>query len=140
MVEQYAQWKIINLFPEVTHRFAAGVGGRLPDSGRIKATFPHPILFANALALGIPWALYLLNLAKTAAQRACLWVAIILMFWNMYKTMSRGPWLALALSLFLLLLFSSGSLRKHLAVIALLTVSALIIRPGVWETLRQHLY
>jgi O-antigen ligase len=137
VVEQYTQWKVINLFPEVTHRFVAGVGGRLPDSGRIKATFPHPILFANAMALGIPWALYLLNLAKTAAQKACLWVAIILMCWNMYKTMSRGPWLALALSLFLLLLFSPGSLRKHLAVIALLTVSALIIRPGVWETLRN---
>jgi O-antigen ligase len=136
-VEQYAQWKVINLFPEVAHRFVAGVGGRLPDSGRIKATFPHPILFANALALGIPWALYLLNLAKTAAQKACLWVTIVMMSWNMYKTMSRGPWLALALSLLLLLLFSPGSLRKHLAVIALLTVSALIIRPGVWETLRN---
>jgi O-antigen ligase len=137
VVEQYAQWKVISLFPEVAHRFVAGVGGRLPDSGRIKATFPHPILFANALALGIPWALCLLSLAKTTAQKACLWAAIILMCWNMYKTMSRGPWMALALSLLLLLLFASGGLRKHLAVIALLTVSALIIRPGVGETLRN---
>ena len=137
MVEQYTGWKVINLFPEVTHRFVVGAGGRLADSGRIKTTFPHPILFANALALGIPWALYLLGLAKTAAQKAFLWVAFILMSWNMYKTLSRGPWLALALSLFLLLLFSSGGLRKHLVVIALLTVSALIIRPGVWETLHN---
>ncbi len=137
VMEQYTGWKVIDLFPEVTHRFVAGAGGRLGDSGRIKSTFPHPILFANALALGIPWALYLLNLSKIAAQKACLWVAIIMMSWNMYKTLSRGPWLALALSLFLLLLFSSGSLRKHLAVIILLTVSALIIRPGVWETLRN---
>jgi O-antigen ligase len=136
-VEHFTQWKVINLFPEVTHRLRAGVGGRMGESGRITATFPHPILFGNALALGIPWALYLLGMAKTAAQKAYLWVATIMMAWNLYKTLSRGPWLALALSLFVLFIFSQGSLRKYLMVICLLTVAALIIRPGVLDTLRN---
>jgi O-antigen ligase len=136
-LDYYAHWKVIDLFPTVVYRFTPGVGGRMPDSGRIKATFGHAILFGNALALGIPWALYLLGMAKTAAQKVYLWLAIIMMAWNMYKTQSRGPWLALVLSLLLLFIFSQGSLRKYLVVIALLTVSALIIRPGVWDALKS---
>jgi hypothetical protein len=137
VVEHDTSWKVINLFPHVSHRFTAGEGGLMGDAGRITSTFPHAILFANALALGIPWVLYLLSVVKTAAQRTYLWVAIIMMFYNLYKTQSRGPWLALALSLLLLLLFSAGSIRKYLVVLSLLTVSALIIRPGVWDALRN---
>lgn len=137
VVERSTGWKVIELFPEVTHRFTPGEGGLLPDFGRVKATFPHAILFANALALGIPLTLYLQTLAKTGAQKVCLWAALVIMFYNIYKTESRGPWLALALSLLVLLLFSPGNIRRNLLVIALLTVSALIIRPGVWDTLRN---
>jgi O-antigen ligase len=60
-----------------------------------------------------------------------------MMTYNIYKTMSRGPWLGLILSLVLLFLFSPGSIRKSLMVIGLLTVATLIIRPGVRETLQN---
>jgi len=137
VVERFAGWRVTHLFPEVTHRFTAGQGGLLPESGRIQSTFPHAILFGNALALGIPWALYLLDMAKTQARKVYLWVAIILMAYNLYKTQSRGPWLALVLSLLLLFLFSQGNIRKHLGVVLLLVISGLIIRPGVLETLKN---
>ncbi len=136
VVERFTGWRVTHLFPEVTHRFTAGQGG-VSATGRIQSTFPHAILFANALALGIPWALYLLDMAKTQAQRVYLWVAIIMMSYNLYKTQSRGPWLALVLSLALLYLFSQGKIRKYLGVLFLLVISGLIIRPGVLETLKN---
>jgi hypothetical protein len=139
VVERYTHWKVIDLFPEIRHRFTPGEGG-IAAGERLKSTFPHAILFGNALAIGIPWALYLLGVAKTKAQKVYLWVAIILMSYIIYRTMSRGPWLGLILSLLLLFLFSSGSIRKYLVIIFLLTVSTLIIRPGVRETLVNTYY
>ncbi len=137
VIERFTGWRAADLFPALTHRFGPGAGEGGGESGRISSTFPVMILFGNALALGIPWALYLLGMAKTGAQKVYLWVAIIMMFYNIYKTDSRGPWLALILSIVLLLLFSSGRIRKYLVVISLLTVATLIIRPGVWETLEN---
>ena len=133
--EAYFGWKVIALFPTVVHRFTPGQSGLLADDGRVHATFPHSILFGNALALGIPWALYFLTLAKTTIQKTYLWIVVMLMFWNIYKTMSRGPWLALILSAILLLLFAESRIRKYLLVISVITISVLIIRPGVWTTL-----
>ena len=135
MVERFTEWKVSDLFPAVMHRFTPGVEGVSVDTGRLTSTFPHAILFANALTLGIPWALYLLSEAKSAAQKFYLWIAIVVLFYNLYRTQSRGPWLALVLSLSLLFLFSQSNIRKALLVISLLTASALIIRPGVWQTL-----
>jgi hypothetical protein len=134
--EAYFSWRVIDLFPSAVYRFTAGQGGLLSDD-RIRSTFPHAILFANGLALGIPWALYLLNFAKSGLQRAYLWLAIILMFWNTYKTMSRGPWLALVISLILLLLLSQAKIRNRVVVISLLTILVLVIRPGVWQTIKD---
>lgn len=107
------------------------------DVGRVTSTFPHAILFGNALVLGIPWALYLVTLAKSSLRKNLLWASIVLMFWNIYKTMSRGPWLALMLSLLLLLLFSQGGVRKYLVVISVLATLVLVVRPGVWETVKD---
>jgi hypothetical protein len=137
-VERFTGWKVSDLFPTVAHRLQAGVGGRMPnDPGRVKSTFPVTILFGNGLALGIPWALYLLNLANTAARKAYLWVAIIMMSWNIYRTLSRGSWMGLAVTLFLLFVFSQGSIRKYLMIVSLLIVVSLVARPGVWDTLRS---
>jgi len=136
-IEAYYDWRVMNLFPTIVHRFTPGQGGLMLDEGRVKSTFPHAILFGNALALGIPIAFYLLTVAKSAGQRIWLWTCVLLMFWNMYKTSSRGPWLALVLSAILLLLFSQGNVRKYLVVVTLLTVSVLVIRPGVWDTLKN---
>jgi hypothetical protein len=138
-LEAYAHWKVSDLFPEVVHRLKAAVEGSPGTPSRIRSTFPNAILFGNALALGIPWVLYLLSLAKTAAQKVYLWAALIMMAWSLYKTVSRGPWLALALSLVVLYIFSfsQGSVRRNLAVFAFLTIAALIIRPGVRDTLKN---
>lgn len=137
VIEAYGHWSVISLFPVEIHRF--GVSGDLYEDMarglRVQSTFGHPILFGTALALAIPMTLYLISLAHRGRRRTFLWVGILLMFTCIFKTSSRGPWMALAASLALLLFFGRGKIKKYMAVITLLTLTVLVLRPGVWETI-----
>ena len=139
VLEVYAQWSVISLFPEMVHR--SGASGRvyvdMARGVRAQSTFGHPILFGSALAMAIPMALYLVSNARKSARKVFLWIGLLLMFVCIYKTASRGPWLALALSLAALLTSSKTRLRKYLIVICLLTAVVLVARPGVWETIQN---
>ncbi|HMD84906.1 MAG TPA: O-antigen ligase family protein [Terriglobia bacterium] len=137
VIERLTHWKVIDIFPAVIGRLDIPSQGHLGPGNRIASTFPHPILFGNALALGIPWALYLLSSAKNAFLKVVLWVAVIMMSWNIYKTSSRGPWLALVMSLAVLFVFSKGSIRKYLVIITVISAATLILRPGVMDMLRN---
>jgi hypothetical protein len=131
-------WSVMSLFPTVEGRTGQVIEGSIVDMERglrVRAVFPHPILFGTALALTIPLALYLLGVAERRMQKAFAWLAVMAMFWCVYKTSSRGPWIAVAISLGLLAFFSAPKTRKHVLVILLLAVSVLVIRPGVLETL-----
>jgi O-antigen ligase len=135
-VERFTHWNVTDIFPAVMHRLGDEIG-HVGTGNRIRSTFPHPILFGNGLALGIPWVLYLISLAKTGTQKVFLWVALVLMAYNLYRTSSRGPWLALVLSFVLLLIFSHGSIRKYLMIIAFVTFATMILRPGVVKSLQD---
>jgi O-Antigen ligase len=139
LIEAYANWSVVSLFPATAHRFGTS-GGLYVDEARglrIQSTFGHPILFGSALAMGIPIALHLLTGVKGRLRRAWLWAGLLLMFLCIFKTSSRGPWIALAGSLCLCLLLGRGQLRKYVISILLLAVMAVVIRPGVWETLQN---
>lgn len=133
-VEAYRGWSVMSLFPQGVHRFS-GLSAVSDRADRVQVTFGHPILFGGALAIAIPLALYLLTLAETKTRRIFLWSASMLMFLNIYKTSSRGPWLALILSLSILLVLAKNHLRRYLAVTAMLIMTVLIARPGVRESL-----
>lgn len=134
VIEVYFDWSVLSLFPVVSHRFdvASDTYDRID---RVRATFGHPILFGGALAMAIPAALYLLRLAQTARARMALCAGLALMFLAIYKTDSRGPWLALVMSCVGLTLFGGKQLRKYLVTIALLVAFTLLVRPGVWTSL-----
>ncbi len=139
VLELYQSWSVMDVFPRVEHRFGTVVGP-LVDAQRgvrIRSTFPHPILFGGALAFAIPLALHLVVLARSRVRRILLWAGILLMFLNIYKTESRGPWLALALSLGFLFMFYRA-MRKHLIFIAALTMFIFLSRPGVLETIKNR--
>jgi len=139
LFEAYASWSILRIFPSdlwVTYdsrhdplyiEWGRGI--------RIRSTFPHPILFGDALAMSIPMTLYLLSVWRQGRQRLVLWLAIVLMFWGVYKTSSRGPWIAVGISCVLLFLFVQNHVRKYLTVIALLLLIVLLLRPGIWQTI-----
>lgn len=139
VLEAYAHWSVVSLFPATAHRFGTS-GSLYIDEARglrIQSTFGHPILFGSALAMGIPIALHLLTKFNTRLRQWWLWTGVLLMFLCIFKTSSRGPWIALASSLALCVLFGQGRMRRYVCTILLLSSLALVIRPGVWETLQS---
>lgn len=136
-LEAYAQWSVVSLFPAEIHRFGTS-GSLYIDEARglrVQSTFGHPILFGSALAMAIPITLHLISVAKKRGEKIFLWTGILLMFTCIFKTSSRGPWMALAFSLMLLLIFGQRKVRRYIAVICLLAISVLVVRPGVGETI-----
>jgi hypothetical protein len=137
--EVYATWSILRIFPSnLWITYNGGVDPLYIEWGRglrIRSTFPHPILFGDALAMSIPLTLYLLSIWETRWQRLLLWVSLALMFWAIYKTSSRGPWIATGLCSFLLFILIRNQVRKYLLTIALLATIVLVARPGIWQTI-----
>jgi O-antigen ligase len=142
LIETYAGWTVMSLFPITMHRFAVMSGNLYVDMARgvrAQSTFGHPILLGSAIAMTVPIGLYLISTSKSAVQKFVLWIGVVLMFACIYKTGSRGPWLALAISLVLLLAFGRRTrLRKYLTAIAFLTIAVLVARPGVWDTIASR--
>src|SRR5215470_12309061 len=90
-VEAYTGWSVISWFPRVTYRFATDNDDL---SYRTHSTFPHAILYGGALAMTLPLILYLIATAKSPVRKFVLWMICFAMFLCLYKSQSRGPWLA----------------------------------------------
>ena len=135
--EAYKGWSVLTYFPARTHLFfgSAIVFNDEARGLRVRSTFPHAILYGQALAMAIIWAFYLLATAKGLKEKVLLWAGLILMFLNIFKTASRGPWIAIVASLVLLLFVSERRVRRYILVVALLSSSVCIIRPGVWDSI-----
>jgi O-antigen ligase len=141
LLEIYGGWTVMSLFPVMLHRFDVASGNLYVDMARgvrAQSTFGHPILLGSAIAMTVPIALYLISTSKSTGRRLLLWTSVALLFTCIYKTGSRGPWLALAISLMMLLACGRTKLRKYLSVIAFLTIAVLIVRPGIWETIANR--
>jgi O-antigen ligase len=136
-IEAYSDWSIMQSFPTVAHSFEgwSTTGAASGRDQRVSSTFASPILFGAGLTMGIVLALYLIKTTKTSGKKILLWSGLLLMFLNIYKTSSRGPWLGLLLSLSIIFLWDKGRIRKYLAVVAILCVGVVVIRPGVWDTI-----
>lgn len=135
IVEACTGWSVISLFPSLPSRFS-DLGSGVNDRGaRIQSTFSHAILFGSTLAMSIPLAFYLLQKAQTVTRRNWLWASLLAMMFCIYKTGSRGPWLALLLALSFLFFVSGTATRKHLSLLALLALAVLLTRPGIFTSL-----
>ncbi len=137
IVEAVSGWSVVSLFPKAAHRFGSGYD-EVDRIGRIEATFDHPILFGGAIALAIPIALYLISISKSTIVKAFLWAGIVAMSFAIYKTDSRGPWIALILSLAILVVLGGKQVRRNIQIVCILALAALIARPGVWAALRYR--
>lgn len=137
-IQAYTGWAVTDLFPLVIGRFSYLDWEKTARGLRVWSTFPHPILFGASIAVIIPMALYLLATAKGSLRKVWLWAGIFLMFLSIYKTSSRGPWLALILGSAILFVFGLPRVRKYLVVLALISMTVLIARPGVWETIADY--
>jgi hypothetical protein len=138
LFEAYASWSILQIFPSdlwTTYRRNDPLYIEAGRGLRVRSTFPHPILFGDALAMSIPLALYLLSMWKNRLQRFALWAVLLLMFWGIYRTSSRGPWIVVGVSCVLLFLLVENRTRKYLTVMAVLTLIVLVARPGIRQTI-----
>jgi hypothetical protein len=139
LFEAYDHWSILRIFP--SNLWITYDGGHDPlyiEWGRglrVRSTFPHPILFGDALAVTIPIALFLLSIWEKGRQRLMLSVSLLLMIWAIYKTSSRGPWIALGMCCCLLFLLANGRVRKYLLITAVAAGLIVVCRPGIWETI-----
>jgi hypothetical protein len=131
----YAQFDVMSLFPTVESKIGIALGIQGGGGGRLASTFPHPILYGAALALGLTIAMHLAKLSCPGRRRIILWISILLMFLNIYKSVSRGPWLALILAFVLYMLFEEAKIRKYQLKIAILCILVMIVRPGVFNTI-----
>ncbi|WP_213806324.1 O-antigen ligase family protein [Granulicella sp. dw_53] len=139
LLEVYATWSILRIFPQkLWITYNGGIDPIYIEWGRglrVRSTFPHPILFGDALAMSIPLTLYLLSVWERQYQRILLWMSLGLMFWAIYKTSSRGPWIATGMCSMLLFVLIRNEIRKYLLAIVVVTVVALLARPGIWSTI-----
>jgi O-Antigen ligase len=136
--EAYLNWSVMSLFPAElwnTYEGNSAIYVAVDRGLRVQSTFPHPILFGDAIAMALPIALYLLSARQLKLPRKVMWATILLMFWSVYKTSSRGPWLAAGVSLGLLFLMMRNRARKQILIFVALGASVLVIRPGVWESI-----
>jgi hypothetical protein len=138
VVEAYALWSVLSIFPSELWTTYGRNDPLCLEWGRglrIRSTFQHPILFGDALAMMFPIALYLLSIWRQRRQRVVLWAIIGLMFWALYKTGSRGPWVAGAASCGLLFLLVPNRVRKYVLATATLSLIAVLARPGIWNSI-----
>ena len=132
--EAYGAPNVIGFLPKAEHHF--DLGADTDREVRVQSTFDHPILFGAALAMGIILSLYLLSVVTIPWQTALLWVGLMLMFLNIYKTSSRGPWLDVMLGCLMLFILGKRKIRKPLLIIAVLAVTSMVVRPGIWGTVK----
>lgn len=137
-IEAYRGWSILTYFPARQHLFSgAAIFAHDEERGlRVRATFPHAILYGEALAMAIIWALYLIATAARKKEKVWLWAGVALMFLNEFKTASRIPWSALGASMALLFVASETRIRTYICILALLSTSVCIVRPGIWHTIK----
>jgi O-antigen ligase len=140
VLESYYNWSVLTLFPPAAHRFTSLLDAVSDRGVRAQATFGHAILFGAALAMAIPMALYLAKMAETRTAKAVLWAGVLVMFLNLYKTGSRGPWIAGALSLVVMFVLGDRALRRYVGGIVLMSAITLMVDQGVWETVKDLYY
>jgi O-Antigen ligase len=134
VVEAYTGWQVTSWFPDIGARF--GFGNLDEARGiRTQSTFQHAILYGGALAMALPLALYLIATAKSMIQKIFLWMSVLLMFLCLFKTTSRGPWMAAIFGFALVFIFTVRPIQKSMIVIIGLCVLVMVIRPGVYDTI-----
>jgi hypothetical protein len=101
------------------------------------STFPQRILLGTAMAMGWPIACGLIYVPKPRydVAKPVLWISVGLFLAACYFSMSRGPWLATALAVMMLVVAGSRVIRKKLLLVGVLAGVVLLTRPGVLETI-----
>jgi len=139
-VESYTNWNPVDYLPNEGGRFFREGGLDIdPDRGyRLKSVFPVSHLLGAAMVLGMTFTCYILSRKDDPRWKAALaWVLLLVMGLCLYKTSTRGPWLAIVLSFAFLLLVSSPPTRRTVVIFGALTGLLLLVRRGVYLSIER---
>jgi hypothetical protein len=127
-----------DLLPSLSHRFMQSVDAARGD--RLRSVYPHAILMGGAIAMNLPFLILWLARTDSGRTKAWLWIALGVELLCMYRTMSRGPWMATGIMLPILFVFCRGAARRILVSLGALAALVLLLRPGVFQTLYDLFY
>jgi hypothetical protein len=116
-------------------RFIPGYEREEGSLRMILSTYQHRILLGTAMAMGVPLSFVILQADRAAGKRLFFWIPVGLLLTACYYGQSRGPWFGLILACGIMFLMGSIDVKKRLVVIGLVGALALLVRPGVIETL-----
>jgi hypothetical protein len=104
--------------------------------GDVTATYQHRILLGTGMAMGWPLVVALLQTTDDRPRRRMwLWLSVCLLLAGCYFGNSRGPWLASALAGGVLALLAGAAVRRKLAVVLVVALAALVLKPGILQSL-----
>ena len=131
--EAYGAENVLGFFPKAGHHFdMIGDGQGDPGAVNVRSSdivwrrFGHGNHYRSLSCLGS---------RRNRGKSLCFGWDMMLMFLNIYKTSSRdrgwtSSWLPL------LVIFAGGKLRKYILVIGPLSIAAMVVRPGIWATVK----
>ena len=101
----------------------------------IQSTYPHRILLGYAMAMGTPLVLLQLDTAATASRRRWWWLGLFAVVTGCFLADSRGGWIGMALGVTLTFVVGTGGTRRRCFALLGLAVLALLLRPGIRQTI-----
>jgi O-antigen ligase len=135
-VEKYTAFNPVNYLVSAGAPDADLDQGYTGFRGDVTATYQHRILLGTGMAMGWSLALALLQTAGDRPRRRMwLWLSVCLLLAGCYFGNSRGPWLAAALAGGVLALLAGAAVRRKLAVVLVVALAALVLKPGVLQSL-----
>jgi hypothetical protein len=140
VVESYANWNPVTYLPNEGGRFFREDGFDIDiDRGdRPNSVFPVSHLLGAAMVLGMTFTCYILSRKDDPGWKAALaWVLLLVMGLCLYKTSTRGPWLAIVLSFAFLLFVSSPRTKSTVVIFGVLTGLFLLVRSRVYQSIER---
>jgi len=138
VVESYTDWNPVNYLPKEGLRFSREdwIDIDIDRGFRPKSVFPASHLLGAAMVLGMTFTSYILSREDVPEGKATLaWVLLLVMGLCLYKTTTRGPWLAIVISFGFLLFTSSPRIKRTVVIFGVLTGLLLLVRSGVYQSI-----
>jgi hypothetical protein len=100
-----------------------------------QSTYPHRILLGYAMAMGMPIALSLLDLAPSKRAKWVMWLIVVLMAVACFLADSRGGWIGMVIAGLISVILGTKQTRKRAVWIVVLAIATVALRPGIRDTI-----
>jgi len=138
VIQKKTGWSPVDYLPPPSREVLYYRPGYLM-SGRIAkplSTTPHAIALGTMMAMAWPFTLVIACHARSILKRYIAWILLPLVWLCCYYALSRGPWLAALITLFIMAL-GSERIRRRLGLLIPMGILLISLRPGVIDTISR---